>query len=125
MGIAPEEDPRAHCQSQIGYNTRYRHRNSHSARLCSSWSRRTTMILHHENGLLPGDMDLWPHQWLHERWKYPSLLFIGLEEPLRAGAQVVVESHSTLYLERKFGDPDYLQWSPILIDEYLTQDTCT
>jgi hypothetical protein len=83
------------------------------------------MIPHQENGLFQENLDLWPYQWWHERRKYPSLLFIGLEEPLRAGAQVVVESHSTLYLERKFSDPDFLQWSPILIDECLTQDTCT
>src|SRR5437870_3354272 len=82
------------------------------------------MIPHQENGLFQGDADLWPHQWWHERRKYPSLLFIGSEVPLHPGAQVVVESHSTLYLQRKLGDPDYLQWSPILIDEYLTQDTC-
>jgi hypothetical protein len=34
------------------------------------------MIPRQENGLFPGDINLWPYQWWHERREHPSLLFI-------------------------------------------------
>jgi hypothetical protein len=94
-----------------------------TARLDSHLKRLNTMILHPDDTLpfSSREVELWAKQWWEEGEKYQSFLAIGLEEPLTPGDHIWVDNY---LLDSLLRHEDHQSGGIVLIDEYLTRDTC-